>query len=265
MLNMYFSSWMEKKVMVVDDDPDILITIRDLFESEGFEVYTVPCGKDCINELEQGFKGVILMDVMMPHMDGIEFCKSIKSDEKTSHVPIILLTARHSQEKQLEGLESGADDYILKPFNRNFLLTRIANLLKSRQDIITKFNSGSNLLFDYSDNDFEDKDKKLIQSVIDLILENISEEKINADYISSKLLISRSLLYLKVEALTGQSVNEFIRNIRLKKATKLLVQKSLSISEIAFKVGFASQSYFTKSFSAQYGISPKEYREQNSK
>jgi YesN/AraC family two-component response regulator len=200
---------------------------------------------------------------MMPEMDGFELCKTLKSDERTSHLPIILLTARHSHQKQLEGFDAGADDYMFKPFSVALLKTRIHNLLTTRREIVEKFKKGTSLYFDTEG--VENKDNQFIQAIIDLVLENITDENINADFIAQKMLVSRSLVYLKIEALAGQTVNEFVRNIRLKKSLRLLEQNNLTITEIAYAVGFSSQSYYTRSFTKLYGVSPKEYISKNAK
>jgi YesN/AraC family two-component response regulator len=217
-------------------------------------------GKEGLEFAFEKNPNLILSDIMMPKINGIDFCKKIKTDERTSHLPVILLSAIHSHEKQIEGLETGADDYIFKPFNVALLKTRVNNLLVSRFELSRKFNDSSSLDFEHANINL--KDKKLIQSVIDIVVENISNEKINADFISQKLLISRSLLYVKIEALTGQSVNEFVRNIRLKKSISLILQRKSNISEIAYAVGFSSQSYFTRCFTKKFGKSPTEIQGQ---
>jgi AraC-like DNA-binding protein len=147
------------------------------------------------------------------------------------------------------------------PFSLELLKIRIRNLITIRQEIIEKFKHGTSLNF--NDERIENKDRILLQSFIDLILENINNENLNADFIANKMNISRSVVYIKIEALSGQTVNEFIRNIRLKKSIRFLGQDSLSISEIAYEVGFTSHSYFTRSFTKHFGISPKDYMAQN--
>jgi signal transduction histidine kinase/ligand-binding sensor domain-containing protein/DNA-binding response OmpR family regulator len=250
----------KRKILIVEDDNDLRVFLRNELLEE-FDVIQARDGEEGLKTAFFNNPDLIISDVMMPNMDGIEFCRSIKSDERTSHLPVILLTARHSYEKQIEGLNSGADDYIFKPFNRVVLKTRINNLLNLRSELQQKFINSTSLNFDHGVTD--DSDKKLIQSIIDIVLENITNEKINADFIAKRLHISRSLIYIKVEALTGQSVNEFVRNIRLKKATRILLQKRFSITEVAYSVGFSSQSYFTRCFTSQFGKSPSEFTLEN--
>jgi signal transduction histidine kinase/ligand-binding sensor domain-containing protein/CheY-like chemotaxis protein/AraC-like DNA-binding protein len=246
------------KILIVEDDNDL----RDFLVKEmslHFRVFEAKDGLEGLEIANNHAPDIILSDVIMPDMDGIEFCRQIKTNENTSHLPVVLLTARYSEDKQLEALRTGADDYILKPFKSKVLIEKLNNLLKSRRELIEKFRQSSSLFFE-NDN-IEEKDKELMQDIIDIILKNISDEKINADYIAQKIHISRSLVYLKIEALTGQTVNEFIRNIRLKKA-KLLLAKKMSVTDVAYAVGFSSQSYFTRSFTQLFGISPKNFSKQ---
>lgn len=244
------------KVLVVEDDPDLRLFIqREL--ADVYEVITAKNGEDGLRKAFFKYPDIIISDVMMPVMDGLEFCSIIKNDERTSHTPVILLTARYSEDKHREGFEVGADDYIYKPFNLTLLKSRIENLLLRRSKLIENFQKSTNLYFDHEDVD--DGNQLMMQSIIDIVLENISEEKINAEFISKRVHISRSLLYLKIEAISGQTVNEFIRSIRLKKAAQLLLQKKMSVTEIAYAVGFSSQPYFTRCFSKMFDVSPSRY------
>lgn len=244
------------RILIVEDDDDL----RLFLEKEFSTLFDVVMARDGIEGLSKAFAqipDIIVSDITMPNMDGLEFCKNIRLDERTSHIPLILLTARYSQEKQLEGLDSGANDYITKPFNFELLSLKINNLLSSRQELINKFKKSTGLVFDVEN--VEGNDRSLIQSIINIVIENIEEEKINADFIAERINMSRSLVYLKVEALTGQSVNEFVRNIRLKKSIQLLRDNSLNVTEVAYAVGFSSQSYFTRSFVKQFGVSPTKF------
>jgi signal transduction histidine kinase/ligand-binding sensor domain-containing protein/DNA-binding response OmpR family regulator len=244
------------KILIVEDDEELREFIRNELIND-YEIELAKDGEEGLRTVSFMIPDLILSDVMMPKLDGFELCKRIKADERTSHIPIILLTARHSHEKHLEGLSVGANDYIFKPFSIALLNLKISNILNSRAEFIEKFNNGNSLYFNTEN--VENRDNKFIQSVIDIVLEDVTEESINADFIAEKLLVSRSLVYLKIEALTGQTVNEFVRTIRLKKSLRLLSQKNLTITEVAYAVGFNSQSYYTRSFKKQFGKSPKEY------
>lgn len=246
----------KRKILVVEDDDQLRMFLRGEL-GEHYEVMEAANGMQGLDMAFLYHPDLILSDIMMPYMDGVELCKRIKADERTSHIPVVLLSALHAQDKQIEGLEQGADDYIFKPFNLAILNSRIHNLLNTRQELSLKFRNNTSLTFE--NEGANDQDRTLIQSIIDIVLENITNEKINADFIAQKILISRSVIYIKVEALTGQSVNEFIRNIRLKKSTALLRRKDIQITEVAYAVGFSSQSYFTRCFTKRFGKSPKEW------
>lgn len=252
----------KNRVLVVEDDPELSKFIQHEL-SVYYQVSSAENGLEGLQKVKSEHPDLIVSDVMMPEMDGIEMCRRIKTDEQTSHIPVVLLTARYSQEKELQGFESGADAYVLKPFNLQILLSQVANLLNVRREIIEKFRNGTSLFF--NDEGIETKDQKVMQEIIDIVIENISNEKINANFIADKMHMSRSLVYIKIEALTGQTVNEFIRSIRLKKALQLLSSQDLTITEVAYSVGFSSQSYFTRSFVKQFGSSPKEYQKNRMK
>ena len=244
------------KLLIVEDDEEMGLFLQKELSAE-FKTSLAKDGEEGLRRAFFDIPHIIISDVTMPNMDGITFCRSIKSDERTSHIPVVLLTARHAQGKQLEGLESGADDYIFKPFNLAILKSRIHNILHSRRELMEKFKKGAGLEFGHEG--IERKDRDLIQSIIEIVVKHIQEEKLNADFLAERINMSRSMVYLKIESLTGQSVNEFIRNIRLKRSTQLLLESGRTITEIAYAVGFNSQSYFTRSFIKQFGVSPKEF------
>jgi signal transduction histidine kinase/ligand-binding sensor domain-containing protein/DNA-binding response OmpR family regulator len=243
-------------ILLVEDEEELRTFVKREFQNE-YHIAEAVDGIDGWEKVISDFPNLVISDVMMPNSDGIELCGKIKSNEKTSHIPVILLTANQTKEKELEGLKIGADAYVVKPFNTKVLRAQIENLLRMRIDLINKFQQGLSLNFNESS--IDSRDNKLIQQIINLIVENISEERINADFISKHVHVSRSVVYVKIEALTGQTVNEFIRNIRLKKAVQLIQQSDMAITEVSSAVGFSSHSYFSKSFKAQFGCPPKEY------
>jgi signal transduction histidine kinase/ligand-binding sensor domain-containing protein/DNA-binding response OmpR family regulator len=244
------------KILIVEDEKELRSFLKYEFEKD-FSIIEAVDGEDGLRKAIFMLPDIVISDIMMPNIDGIELCNTLKTDERTSHIPVILLTAWHEHDKEIEGFESGADAYVTKPFNVKVLRAQVENLLKIRKDLFEKFQKGTSLFF--NEKGVDTKDKQFIQKVINIVLQNISNEKLNAEFLATKMLVSRSVIYLKVEALTGQSVNEFIRNIRLKKAIQLLQQKELTINEIGCEVGFSSHSYFTRSFTKQFGCSPKEY------
>jgi AraC-like DNA-binding protein len=195
---------------------------------------------------------------MMPEMDGYKFCKKIKTNEKTNHIPIILLTAKASTEDKLEGLEIGADDYLIKPFNPEELKLRVRNLIKIREELRRKFSSQmvlkpAEVIVPSSQVQFMEKLKDIIES-------NLEDESFGVDKLSDEMGMSRSQLHRKLKAITNQSTTEFIRNFRLQRSAQLILQNAGSMSEIAYKVGFNSQAYFNKTFQELFGCSPSQYK-----
>jgi signal transduction histidine kinase/ligand-binding sensor domain-containing protein/DNA-binding response OmpR family regulator len=248
-------------ILVVEDHNDLRKYIKDSL-SENFNVIESPNGKDGLENALDKIPDLIISDVMMPEMDGYTFCKKIKSNEKTNHIPVILLTAKASTEDKLEGLELGADDYLIKPFNPEELKLRVRNLIKTREELRKKFTSEmvlkpAEVIVPSSQVQFMERIKSIIEA-------NIENEAFGVDQLSDKAGLSRSQLHRKLKAITSQSTTEFIRNFRLQRAAQLILKDAGSMSEIAYKVGFNSQAYFNKSFQEFYGCSPSEYK-RNSK
>jgi YesN/AraC family two-component response regulator len=201
---------------------------------------------------------IIISDILMPGMDGIEMCRRLKTDERTSHIPIVLLTARTSDENTLEGPENGADDYIPKPFNASILKVCVNNLYQSRlllrkifikepEALVTKISPSV-------------PDERFLKRAYEIVEKYLIDPNFNVQLFSSELGMSRAQLYRKIDAVSGQSVNEFIRIVRLKKAAELLVNSNSMISEIVEKIGFNSFAYFTKSFKEYFGVTPSKYK-----
>jgi YesN/AraC family two-component response regulator len=202
------------------------------------------------------------MDVMMPQMDGLEFCKRIKTDERTSHISVILLTARSSQENKMEGFETGADDYLVKPFDGKELLLRIHNILETRKRLREKF--GRLLNIEPNSVEITSVDQKFLKRAIGIIEEHIDDSEFSVESFSKLVGMSRVSLYNKLKSLTNHSVQEFIFVIRLKRAAQLLKESGMTVTEIAYSVGFKDPSHFSKLFKKQFGISPKAYIKDNS-
>ncbi len=193
----------------------------------------------------------------MPEMNGIELCKKIKSDQRVSHIPVILLTARTAEEQKMEGFESGADDYITKPFNFEILQSRVRNLIHQREAFQKDFRK--QIEVKASDVNITSLDEKLIQRAIKCVEDNISDTAFSVETLSHELGMSRVHLYKKLLALTGKSPIEFIRVIRLQQAAQLLEKSQLTVSEVAYKVGFNNPKYFTKYFKEEYKMLPSAY------
>ena len=200
---------------------------------------------------------LIISDVMMPEMDGTELCSMVKNDVRTSHIPLILLTARTAEEHKLEGLEIGADDYITKPFNFEILSLRIKKMLEFREVRRSKFTKQIDP--EPSEITITPLDEKLIKKAILYVENNISRSELSVEELSRELGMSRVHLYKKLIHITGKSPVEFIRTLRLKRAAQLLRESQMNISEIAYEVGFNNPKYFSKYFKDEFGMLPSAY------
>ncbi|MFD2828206.1 two-component regulator propeller domain-containing protein [Leeuwenhoekiella polynyae] len=249
------------------EKPNTLLIIEDNFELRTYlkeqlkDYYKVVEAINGEEGLEQALKiipDVILTDVLMPQMDGVEFCRRLKRDIKTSHIPVLMLTAKAQTDDWLAGLDAGADAYINKPFNIKIVRSQLKQLIENRQKLFTKYFS------ELSTADLKANstsiDKKFIAKVINYIYKNIDDPKLNVENLANELYLSRSQLYRKIKALTGQTANEFIRKIRLEKAKELLENGEESVSEIGYKVGFSTPSYFTRCFKSEFGKLPTDIK-----
>ena len=248
-------------LLVVEDNKDILEYVADSFAHE-FEVVKAADGREGLALALDKMPDVIISDIMMPHMDGNAMCRALKKDVRTSHVPVILLTAKDSLADKEQGYEAGADSYITKPFTHSLLRSRIHNLLQQRQrdkmqiqesketDLAQKKEQLRKSL-NKVDQEFFDKLNKLID-------DNISGD-VDVNLLANHLAVSTSTLYRKMKALTGISTNEYIRKYKMQYAEHLLLEGRYSISEIAFMVGMGSVAYFRRCFKAEYGDIPSEY------
>jgi len=198
---------------------------------------------------------------MMPGMDGIEFCKCIKTDFQTSHIPVILLTAKTSQASKIEGLEIGADDYLTKPFNFNELSVRIKNLLEQRKILKDKFSK--EIIIQPEAVTANSIDKEFLERALNVAEINLQNSEFDSESFAKKMLVSRSQFYRKMISITGQGPGEFIRTYRLKKSARLLIEKKLNVTQIALEVGFNSPSHFTKAFQQYFNCLPSEFVAQN--
>ena len=200
---------------------------------------------------------LIVSDIMMPKMDGFKLCNKLKSDERTSHIPLILLTAKASSEDKIEGFETGADDYIMKPFEPEELKARIKNLIEQKIRIHEHFKKQE--IFEFDHPNITSIDKKFLQKAFGIINQNISNYLFSVELFAESLNLSTSLLHKKFVSLTGEPPGELLRRIRLKKAVELIEQKFGNISEIALEVGFNNPAYFSECFKKQFGVPPSQY------
>lgn len=248
-------------ILVVEDDLSLNDFIAQSLKADGFKVFKAANGREALDLLEDYHIGLIISDVMMPVMDGMELCTHIKTNINYSHIPLILLTARSNSESEIAAIESGADSYIVKPFKWKHVSAVVKNLLESRAMLKDKFAEQpfvkANSLTSNS------RDKKFLDKVIEIIEHRITDPQLSVEELSKDLGMSRSSLHKKLKSLSGYVPNEFVRLIRLKKAAQLILSQEYNISEISYLVGFNSHSYFSKCFVSQFKMPPSEFLEKH--
>ncbi len=249
-------------LLIVDDNEDFCDFIMELF-IEDYRIVAANDGEEGYSIVLDQLPDIILCDVMMPKMDGYEFCRKVKEDIRTSHIPIILLTARSSEENKYSGIEAGADDYISKPFNIDMLKLKISKIIEKQRILQTSFKKK----IDISPSEIEitSMDEKFVQKAISIVEQNISNAEFLVEDLCKEMGMSRVYFYKKILALTDKTPSEFIRFIRLKRAADLLLKSQKFVNEIAFEVGFNDPKYFRKYFKEEFGVTPNEYKKNISK
>jgi signal transduction histidine kinase/ligand-binding sensor domain-containing protein/DNA-binding response OmpR family regulator len=250
----------ESKILIVEDNNELREYLVSLFHHH-YETHAATNGKEALSLLSQIMPDVILSDVMMPEINGLELCEKVKTNPKTAHIPVILLTARAAAVNELEGLESGADDYIVKPFNPQLLLTKVQSTLENRKKAQEYFHK--QILVEPSKAIIPDADKVFIETTMKIIEDNLTNEQFNVQVLVKESNMSQSAFYRKLKVLTGQSVIEFIKDVRLKRAAQLLATKQYRVAEVASMVGMEDLKNFRNSFQKLYGVSPSEYGKKN--
>lgn len=242
-------------VLVIDDNTDIRQYERTLLQDE-YIVLEAADGKEGLSVAMKEVPDLVICDVMMPVMDGLEFTEQLKTNTATSHIPVIMLTAKNLEEHRAEGYEHGADSYITKPFHSKVLLARIENLLRQRQLLKNLYQGTKEAEKEISEAHLEDRDKQFLKQLQAIIQKNLSDSEFGVEDMGQQIGLSRVQLYRKVKAMTGSSVVDLLRKARLAKARRLLETRSMSVSEVAYEVGFSAPSYFTKCFKEEYGMLP---------
>jgi len=243
-------------ILIIEDNSDVREFIRDGLSAH-YRVLEAENGRTGISLAVDAIPDLIISDVMMPEQNGYEVCLALKNNENTSHIPIILLTAKADLDDKIEGLATGADDYLLKPFDERELLVRVDNLIQSRKKLRKKFGSARGLK--PSDVAATPIDEQFLQRALKIVEDNMQDENFGVQVFSLRIAMSRTQLHRKLKALTNQSANEFIQSIRLNRAAALLKKKSGTIAEIAFEVGFVDSAYFSRAFKKQFGKTPSSF------
>ncbi len=245
------------EILIVEDNPDLRIYISEILNDD-YKVIQAIDGLDGLNKAEESIPDLIISDVMMPNMDGYELCRRLKTSEKTNHIPVILLTAKASHQNKLDGLETGADDYLIKPFDEKELMIRIKNLISIREKLQKKYQQ--NGLLNPSKQNISSVQQKFIEDIKEIIEKNLDNSQYSVEDLGEEIAMSRSQVHRKLKAITDQSASKFIRNYRLHRAAELIKLDSGNITEIAYQVGFSSQTYFSSSFQELFDCSPSSYR-----
>lgn len=256
--NISYSNSDKPILMIIEDNIELRKYLANEF-SDYFKIIEASNGKEGYELAKINIPDIIVTDILMPEMDGLELCEKLKNNLETSHIPIIILSSRSEISDQVEGLEIGADDYVTKPFNINVLKAKVVSIINNRNKLKEIF--FNNLNFNENKITTNKLDESFILSAIKIVNENIASTDFNIEDFANKMNISRSMLHKKLVSLTGLSPIDFITTIKMKKALQLLTQSNLSVSEIAYKLGFNDPKYFSRCFKKHYGKTPSEYRE----
>ncbi len=243
-------------LLIIDDDEEVRKYIHTSLNTR-YRILEADNGVDGFKTAKEKIPDLIISDIKMPKLGGIELCMQLKENVKTSHIPVILLTAYTNSEYRMTSLEKGADAYITKPFNIELLEAQVVNLLQSRGKLIDKYSR--ELVLGPKKVAVKDIDAEFLKQVTAKIEVHMADSDFNSEFLAREIGLSRMQLYRKLRSLTDQTVHEFIRNIRLKRAVQLLEEKKMTITEVAYEVGFNDLTYFARCFRKQYNKSPSEY------
>ncbi|MEE3148059.1 MAG: response regulator, partial [Bacteroidota bacterium] len=248
-------------ILVIDDNPDIL-DFLDTSLSQDYDLIQAENGEEGIAQACKHVPDLIISDVMMPIKNGIDLCNYIKNRKETSHIPIILLSAKSNTEMIATGYTEGADDYILKPFNLQLLKARIENLIDSRKRLLKAYSENENTLETIDDDQKRllDVEKKFLVEFHQIVEGQMQQGIKTVEVVAQEIGMSRSSLYRKIKAITGKNINEYIRNIKLDKAAQLIEKEQFTISQAAYEVGFGDAKYFRKIFKERFGKTPSAFK-----
>ncbi|WP_337994810.1 response regulator [Polaribacter ponticola] len=247
----------EKTILIVEDNFELQSFLKNLL-IDNFNVLLAENGEEGFLFAKNNIPDLILSDIMMPIMDGIEMCEKLKKNNQTKHIPVILLTAKNSTKAKIEGLKTGAIEYINKPFNTNELLLKVNNILASKENIISKYRK--ELISKPEIKIEKSQDEVFLENLVSVIKEKLNDSDFKVDQLTTALNMSYSTLYRKCLSLTGLNLIDFIKTLRLKKAAILLVKYNYTISEVAYMVGYNDPKYFSKNFKSQFKVTPKMFK-----
>jgi len=253
------SRYKDAKIFYAEDNEDMRVFVEEVL-ANNFQVTAFPNGRACLNAMDTAWPDLILSDILMPELTGLELCKQIKLDVKTSHIPIVLLTACVTVDDEIEGVKVGADAYIRKPFDTTHLLTTIESLLHNRQRLRERFRIDHQISIEKQDG--SEEDQLFLDRLYQLMADNLDNQEIDMDHLAKSLYLNRTHFYQKVKALTDQTPYELLKEYRLKRAAELLVQEKRSVNEVFLMTGFKSRTHFSKLFKERYKTTPGRYSKQ---
>ncbi|MCH5716449.1 response regulator [Niabella hibiscisoli] len=252
----------KKAIIVVDDDEEMRNYVASVFDDE-FLVYKAQNGKEALKMVTTKNPDLVISDISMPEMDGITLCATIKGDVNTSHIPVILLTAHTSQDIELRGTEEGADQYVTKPFNKELLSAKVNGLFKSRASLQQYFYNQVTLKKDVAEQpNVPAEYQELLDKCIAIVEKHLDDNSFNIETLAREMGMSHSYLYKRIKLISGQSVNGFIRFLRLRKAAEFLITTNDTVSEVAYSVGFSDVKYFREQFTKLFKMKPTDYMKQ---
>lgn len=246
-------------ILIVDDEAEIRILLRDILSTQ-YELIEAADGISAIELLKHNRPELIISDILMPNMSGVELLAEIKNSRLTAHIPVVFLSSKSTLDEQIAGYERGLEFFIAKPFNPRYLLSVVGRIIHNRDSMKQYFNSSLSSIEEFNGNFVHSDEKKFLISIAEIIKNNMENEQLGADFICHQMNITRILLYRRMKDLANTTPTEFIRNIRLKEAERLIKSTKLTIQEIMYQTGFNNKSYFYSIFKTEYGVSPNEYR-----
>ena len=242
-------------ILIVEDDLHLRESLIDLFELAGFSVRSAVNGREGLRQIRAQLPDIVIADIMMPQMDGIAMLRRIRAQRATALIPVILLTARHMIESRLEGLETGADDYITKPFHARELITRVTNMIQTRKNLLLALYSEPSRVL------AESQDESFLRRLRGILEETMGDPDLKIHHVCDAMKLGRSTIQKRLKLVTGKSFNRYLRDFRLERARDLLASNAATISDIAFQLGFNSLSYFSRAYKEFHGVSPRQTRE----
>ena len=245
-----------QSILVIDDDKELRDYIQNIFARD-YTVYEAENGEAGLSMIRKVLPDVVICDINMPNLSGLELCRLVKTDSQLSHIPIILLTGEQAPEIKLQGIEEGAVDFVSKPFDKDLLVARVKGIIRNKRELQHYF--FNEVTLKNNSRNISEENKQFLYKCIEIIENSLLDPVLDVNSIADKMSMSYSNLYKKIKNITGQSINGFIRFVRLRKSAELLIETNCNVNEAAFRVGFSDVKYFRENFHKQFGLNPSEF------